>query len=409
MPSILTGNRDDDASTAEPPRTAEFRLKHIPALDGVRALAFLLVYIFHCRVPGTMRSGFIGVDLFFVLSGFLITSLLLQEYRRSGSISLSSFYIRRALRLLPAAFVMVAVFLLVSYFFFPWKRFVSNLEDSALMVFYVANLRPLFVNRPSNWLAHAWSLSLEEQFYLCWPVIVLFLLRRVQDLRQIRLVLLAGICLSWALRIALYNEGATYYRVYHGLDTRGDSLLVGALLSVQCFLHPLAPRARLWSRLGVISLVVLLGMSFVGRDNEFWVMWGFTIVAVASAFLILSVVAGERTRMHVVFEIPAITWIGKISYGLYLWHYPIIRIMRHLKLDWITLTALSTPLTFLFACASYYFVEKRFLALKDRLAARTAPSPGEVTAARNAREEDAPEESASSAKLPFDSGSPTLP
>ncbi|MFW9929612.1 MAG: acyltransferase family protein, partial [Candidatus Thorarchaeota archaeon] len=180
----------------------KFRFGYVPQLDGMRGIAVLAVIAFHAGIS-FMPGGFIGVDIFFVLSGFLITSLLIREYDKYKDINFKHFYIRRALRLLPALILLLILFSVLSVFFLQWTQAKSNLEDALIVLFYVANWARAFHIHGAGWLGHAWSLSIEEQFYILWPITLIFLLKRIHSRRNIFYLVLIFAGLSWLLRLIL--------------------------------------------------------------------------------------------------------------------------------------------------------------------------------------------------------------
>lgn len=190
--------------------------QRIPELDGVRGIAILAVFLNHTQP--TLSGGFLGVDLFFALSGFLITGILLNEFNRTGSISLRSFYYRRALRLLPA----LVVFLLVCA---PWAHW----QATTATMFYFANWHSFEFLGP---LVHTWSLSVEEQFYIAWPVVLLLLLRLKLSKTAIAAGLITIIALIFIWRLYLLKSGASWERAYKGTDTHTEGLLIGCVIAL---------------------------------------------------------------------------------------------------------------------------------------------------------------------------------
>ncbi|MBV9048555.1 MAG: acyltransferase, partial [Solirubrobacterales bacterium] len=210
-------------------------LPYAPGLDGVRALAVTAVVLYHARVPW-LPGGFLGVDVFFVLSGYLITSLLLAEYRRAGRIDLSRFWIRRARRLLPAALLVIVVCLIVEAVFLRGNLGAFR-GDALASVLYVNNWHQIFAGqsyfaafgRPSL-LEHYWSLSVEEQFYVVWPLVLVggFAISRR---RWVVGAAVAAVFISMVLMALLYHGGVDASRAYYGTDTRAAPLMIGAILA----------------------------------------------------------------------------------------------------------------------------------------------------------------------------------
>ena len=342
----------------------------------MRGVAVLLVLVFHSWW-GVIPGGLIGVDVFFVLSGYLITTLLLDEWRRSGRISLARFYGRRALRLLPALTLMTATCSVVV------------LADPASQ-FGSATLHaiPLTAGYMANWayaggsdlglLAHTWSLSVEEQFYLLWPVILIGLLLWRGPWTAL-LGALAGIAAVFLLRHEMVSGGATWLRVYGGFDTRADALLAGCALALGAHLAagrrpPMLP----------VAVAALLGAGCLARivvdpSPYHWLeAGGFTLVAICAAAVLAALVVRPVAPLVAVFALPPLVEIGRVSYGIYLWHYPLLLLLYpQTGARGPVALAVVGSLTLVAACLSHAIVEAPFLRLKRRLVAPAlATMPG---------------------------------
>ena len=349
------------------------RLPYQPALDGMRGLAVAAVLAYHAGLPWA-RGGFLGVDAFFVLSGYLITSLLLSEWRATGSISLLAFWSRRARRLLPALFlVLVGVGFYAIIFAQPEE--LARLRDDALATLgYVANWRPVLVGEsyfdqfslPSP-LRHTWSLAIEEQWYAVWPVLVIVLLRlrrgSLATLLGVSLVLAAGSALLMAW---LHDPQGDPSRVYYGTDTRAQSLLVGAVLAVVLLQHgrALADRAGLLLQLaGLVSVAYIGWMWVTTSDNSvFLYRGGLLLLALAVAVVIAAAVRPARGPLASILSIAPLRGLGLISYGVYLWHWPIYLVLTPERVGWdgYSLFALRVLITLAIAVASYLLLETPF-------------------------------------------------
>jgi len=361
------------------------QLTHVPALDGLRGVAVLLVVLYHTSVlvnPSTeklttvhglgwlnafARGGFLGVDVFFVLSGFLITSLLLGHLARTGTIGFRRFYRRRALRLLPALVVLLIAHLVYSCFAtnpamgaipasraIPLRQELNTIAAALAYVFnYVVSFHPNSVAFSD--LGHLWSLSVEEQFYLLWPALLALVLRWRADM--VPRVIWLGIAVVMADRLLLFPD--PHVDLYVRTDARADSLLIGALLA-WLWAHgtlPKLPRAAPWCATGLI--VFFIATSRILSASLY--NGGFTLFAGAVAVVILAVVDsgwGSTLRAR------PIRAVGRVSYGLYLWHVPIfVAITRadvphNLAARVAFGYALSAVATYL----SWTLVEKRALA-----------------------------------------------
>jgi peptidoglycan/LPS O-acetylase OafA/YrhL len=336
----------------------------------VRGVAIILVVVHHlCHiVPGFLRyfgGGYLGVDLFFVLSGFLITSLIIEENDRVGSVSLATFYIRRALRLFPAvaAALLVAV-IIGSLFGFSFIEF-TPLRFASILGYFTNWVRAY--EAPDWWfLSHFWSLAIEEQFYLLWPAFLIGLLALP---RKAALTIVATLATgSAALMIVLYLSGTNPQRIYAGSDTRAFQLLTGCLASMmvhgKCLPAWLSEKSR--NALGSVSLVILAG-AFVMARPELPVMYvaGYPVVTLCAALLILHVTL-DRSAISRLLQSRILIWFGKRSYGLYVWHFPIFFLIAKLEMPWLALFAVALVVV---ACAlSYRFIELPFLRMKSQYA-----------------------------------------
>jgi peptidoglycan/LPS O-acetylase OafA/YrhL len=332
---------DDDAARArteqehgaiaQPPATLGYR----PALDGLRALAIAAVVAVHATyslvpewagrfVPG----GFLGVDVFFVLSGFLITTLLLEERRKYGTISLRRFYARRALRLLPAVGALLVVHGLVAVVTHADLGLESR--TAAAVGLYALNWVEAARGSVAVGLAHLWSLSVEEQFYFVWPLFLIFALSRRRPNRLVLAVAAAGIAWATAVRALLWIHGAGWDAIYVRTDARVDELLMGVILAVAFHRGWRLPHR--WRHLGSAGLAVLLICFAVVRRESSWLFvgGGFTVVGLGAVVLIAAVLNADGLLARAFSWRPAVH-LGRASYSLYLWHVPIfIVVANHL-------------------------------------------------------------------------------
>lgn len=342
------------------------RLPYLPALDGLRALSVIAVLLYHAEVDWA-KGGFIGVEVFFVISGYLITSLLLAEYRETGRIDLKMFWVRRARRLLPAVAALVVVALAFAVVFLPDE--VARLRRDALAAAgYVSNWY-LILDQQSyfeSWgrpplLRHLWSLAVEEQFYLVWPLAFAGLMR-VLRAPFVPVLLVAAAAASAAWMAVLYEPGADPSRVYYGTDTRATGLLLGAALAFvwRAGESPDGRAGRLFPfAAGIAGLATLavLGLA-LDANGSFVYRGGMALVAVAT----LATIAGatRRNALSRIMGIAPLRWAGTRSYAIYLWHWPLFMVTRpdvDVPLDGVALLALRLGITFALAEASYRLVE----------------------------------------------------
>ena len=349
---------------------------HIPALNGIRGFAILVVMLFHTGIQ-TFVGGFIGVDVFFVLSGFLITSLLVKEFDRLGHINLKNFYLRRILRLAPAFILLLLAVNIASLLLLNRTQIKYTLIDSLIALFYLSNWSWAFdIHRP-NLLAHAWSLSIEEQFYLLWPLILMTLLRHIRSRWRIVAVIFFCALAAWLLRIFLLTQGATFERVYTGLDTRADALLLGCGLGVLLSSNLLSDRwrNRLAQILPVLTPCCLLSLLYLCFTIEWHNLqlyyWLFFVIELLVAIIILDVFVAERSLVQRILGAKFLTWVGNISYGLYLWHYVVYKAIRILHGNEWQVLIIGSCLTFFIAILSYRYLERPFLQIKNRFRTST--------------------------------------
>jgi peptidoglycan/LPS O-acetylase OafA/YrhL len=344
------------------------RLGYRPALDGLRGLAIAAVVLYHTF--GWPSGGYLGVDLFFVLSGFLITTLLLEEREAYGCISLTAFYQRRALRLLPALVAMVGLLMLGVYVAYLHGRIsretmVADLAKYLGAMLYVGNVvrasgvELLAVN-------HLWSLAQEEQFYLLWPACLIALITRETRRLDVGCVLVAGLIVVY--RVILVFSGASFDRVFYAPDTRFDALLIGCAIALARARSPRAFLFRHATALGTVGLAAwcFLVVSSTGADNPaLSITVGLTAAEIAAALIVVGAVDGDR-RAVAGLEARPLVLLGVISYGLYVWHAPLLAGTGH-SIFGLTI-ALSA------AVLSYRYVERPFLRMKRHARSREQTS-----------------------------------
>jgi peptidoglycan/LPS O-acetylase OafA/YrhL len=367
----------DGGSFAHQGDSGDVRLSYLPGLDGLRAFAVIAVLLYHAELPW-IRGGFLGVEVFFVISGYLITTLLLTEWHQQGRINLMGFWLRRARRLLPALYLLLAVTLSFAVVFLPGE--VARLRDDALAAFgYVTNWYLILgeqsyfetVGRPSL-LQHLWSLAVEEQFYLLWPLLLAIALWGAAPLgrwRRRRLALfiaLAGAAGSALLMATLYQPDVDPSRVYYGTDTRVAGLLFGAALAFvwapgQTSRWTGRTRLLLLDVAGLVALGTLVWFCLrLDQYQPFLFQGGFALVALATTVVIL-VAVHPHTHLgsHLLGWRP-LRWIGLRSYSIYLWHWPVFMLTRpelDVPITGLPLLVLRLAVTIVLADLSYRFVE----------------------------------------------------
>lgn len=312
--------------------------RYMPGLDGIRAVAVIAIIIYHLN-PQWLWGGFLGVDTFFVISGYLITSLLLTEYHNTGKIELTSFWLRRVKRLIPAVLFLVMGVLVLTLIFMP-TEIQKVRADSIAAIFYVSNWWYIMQNvdyfeqfavQP---LKHLWSLAIEEQFYLVFPIVLLGLLSFIRRLKSIRIIFLILLVISMITMMVLYVPNENVARVYFGTDTRIQTLLMGVLLALVWPPFQLKAKVNRKMRMmidtaGVVGLAILfICFKFVSETNSILYYGGFFLISAVTLLVIASSVhpSGYFAKFlgNKVF-----TFIGSRSYSLYLWHYPIIVLIHH--------------------------------------------------------------------------------
>lgn len=346
--------------------------RYIKELDGIRAIAVIMVLAYHLKLA-LFKSGFLGVTVFFVLSGYLITGILISEVEEEGTIDLKNFWLRRIRRLVPAVMSMAVVIIFVSAVV---NRiiFTKGCKDFLASVLGFNNWWQIF-NKISYFEAagvpspftHCWSLAIETQFYLIYPLILLGIYKLVKSRgegRANRGLLFAGVTLLLALisvilMIVLFDPQQDASRVYYGTDTRAFSLLFGALLAI-LWEYRMVPRrlsASVNMVLGSVSFAVLLVMTIaINGSSNFWYRGGQFFGTILTVLMVYAV-SGRKTWLSRFLSNPVLKWMGDRSYSIYLWHYPIILLIsKGIKASW-WITLIEIVLSVVLAELSYRFIE----------------------------------------------------
>jgi peptidoglycan/LPS O-acetylase OafA/YrhL len=335
----------------------------IPGLDGIRAVSVSAVVLGH--LPFRYSAAAQGVSAFFVLSGFLITTLMLREKQNTGSVSVRNFYIRRAIRLLPAFYAFWALYILLDLLFqhgHPWSEYFA----AAL---YCLNYYVIVAHPPNVAMAHTWSLAVEEQFYLLWPWAFLFFSRSTKTLSRFLVVTIIAV---WVYRFILYRTGAPPYRIEIGFDTRADQLAIGCLLAVILA----SAQARLTisrvsgyglSLFGIAAAAMSLGLSW-RFESAYTCPFGFGVDGIVAAVLITQAIACTDMLPWRLLETRPMKYLGRISYGVYLYHWigdkAVITYLT--KYGWPLEVVAAFALAIGAATVSYFAIERRVSRYKFR-------------------------------------------
>lgn len=356
----------------------------IGALDGLRGFALLIIMGYHFGL-GWLQGGFFSLDIFYVLSGYLITGLLLGEFAKRDRINLPAFWLRRARRLLPALAVVLVAVTLVVRFTQPAGLYPNLRMASFSALFYFSNWWQIatsgnyfVVTGPVSPLTHTWSLAVEEQFYLIWPLVVYGILRLSRTfgrgLRILLTVSVAGAVGSAVEMLALYHPGANTTRLYFGTDTHAQSILVGAVLACVLTviqerrgLTGMAPEARSMPAqvaLGLTGAAGLAGTAILTYGlrgtSSFDYRGGFFLSALSAAALVVGAVTVRRGPIERLYSLRPLVWVGTISYGAYLWHFPVfIQVdAAHTGLRGLPLLIVRFAVTFALAAVSFLLIER---------------------------------------------------
>jgi peptidoglycan/LPS O-acetylase OafA/YrhL len=348
------------------------RLRYMPALDGIRAVSIIGVMANHGGLGWASGGGLISVSVFFVLSGYLITTLLLVEWGHTATIRLRAFWARRARRLLPALFVLLGGIGLYAVLFAPAGTQSLLRGDGFATLFYAANWHQILtgqsyfvqVSAPSP-LLHTWSLAIEEQFYLVWPLIVLGILKLTRSTRVLFVVAVLGAVASAVEMAVLFHTGPDVdpSRLYFGTDTRAQDILVGAAMAILLRGRPAATgrgaRAVFSATAVVAAAVFAVEWIRLNSSPNLIFRGGFLLGDVMVALVICGVTMAPSGPLAWLLGLRPLTFIGRISYGLYLWHWPVFLVVNRARtgLEGYGLFALRSLVTVAIAVVSFYLVE----------------------------------------------------
>ena len=313
------------------------QLRYMPALDGVRALSILGIMANHGGFAWA-NGGVISVNVFFVLSGFLITLLLMREWARSGTLWLRAFWARRARRLLPALFVLLGAIGLYIIYFAPDGTQSALRGDGLGALFYFSNWHQIFTGQSyvaqvsaQSPLLHTWTLSIEEQFYVLWPIIAIIVLKLFRSPRALLIVAVAGVVGSATEMALLFHPHIDPSRLYYGTDTRAQDILTGAAFGILLYKRPAAQsvRARIACSSMVVAAVAVFAFEWSKVDftSDLLYRGGFLLADVMVALVICGVTLAPSGLPARLLSFGPLTFVGRISYGLYLWHWPVFLVL----------------------------------------------------------------------------------
>ena len=354
-------------------------MRYSPQLDGLRGTAILCVLTGHL-FESHFRGAWVGVDIFFVLSGFLITNILIAEHESTGSISLKNFYGRRALRLLPALLVGIAMTGVLSLFGATPFHSMTAFKDAAIpALFYFSN----FSSADMGTFIHTWSLSVEEQFYLIWPLIVGGVLLTMKPRARIIFIVILMAAFS-AIRFDLEMLRIRWWNLYSWFYTRADVLMAGALVACATAAWP----EKISTTLRKIKPLTLVAVPFVAyilyttfADHRWLYRWGLTAVALSCALIVFVAQFDTNGLLARVLRNKILIWFGKHSYGIYVYHMQIFWMFRHVinfgdtKMALLAATITKVAVALTLSWASYRWIEAPLLRLKDKLFATKAEKP----------------------------------
>lgn len=345
-----------------------YPLGYLASLDGARGFMTIAVLIAHTRMA-LFEGAIVYMDVFFAMSGYLITSILLKDYRKHGRISLKKFYMRRVMRLYPALTAMVICFVVLSWFFA--TDFRERLTEALVSWFYLMDYWSpvsafIGVGAEPHYTGHTWSLAVEEQFYLIWPLLLICLLRFSGVTVRTAMIILGLALVFWLWRIFLAANGATIMHLYRAFDTRADALLLGCALAVLLNAIDISAYPRFWKACAVsllpIAVMTLIACLTLNHHMRWYYYVSPLFGAIPGVIAVLGLLHPERTFMHRLYEHPVPVFIGRICYGLYIWHFPIFAwVVTWAQPRYIVTFLVGWPLTFAVATLSYYLLERPFM------------------------------------------------
>lgn len=352
------------------------QFKHYTCLDGLRGIAVLIVMLFHLEYLAPelnmfVKGGFLGVDIFFVLSGFLITSILIKEQSRTSKINLKNFYLRRFFRLVPAFWVFLSVLYFFGNFFLSPREaeIIYQNNNFGYSFLYLMNWYRAYGGGITGNLNHTWSLAIEEQFYIVWSLVLFLLFAAKRSRKQITAFTIASIVGLVLWRLFRSLNGEETHVLYYSTETRIDALLIGCaaalvygwkLIPERFYNSSLFQKIAFWA-----FLTGFLILFSVAHEDIFLFYGVLSIFSMSVAIIIIWLITNEGLLKKIV-EFSILRWIGQISYGLYLWHYLCYGFAKK-SFDNVPMQIMfGLSLAFVISVASYFLIEKPFLKLKVR-------------------------------------------
>jgi len=347
---------------------------YVRGIDGLRGVAVTIVMLFHFY-PLVLTGGFIGVDVFFVISGFLITLIFIDEKNNTGHINIKNFILKRVVRLVPAMLVMLFFLSLWQFFTLANVGFEEYLLEFLAAILYVSNWVRAFDVHAMPYLGHTWSLSIEEQFYILWPLLFLGMTKN-RGYRELLVLVCFLFCLVAVYRyVSAEQHIYSIKRLYNGFDTRADSLLAGCILALlisrEKSLKFLRSVNASWQKIIILlaSFFMLLATLLFVWYEPYVYKYGLLLVYLASVALVV-VIYLKNEAFITPFDHSVVVYVGKISYGLYLWHYPVFKLAKAHYGDGLGVLLWSATFVFVAATLSFQYIESPMKALlRKRLSA----------------------------------------
>lgn len=324
----------------------------------------LAAHIDYKWFPGAI----VFMNIFFILSAYLITTLLIKDIKIYKQIRFKTFYARRFLRLFPAYYIMLGAYCLAVALFLKNPR--QYYDDALFSGLYISNWIRAFSIETPDWLGHTWSLSIEEQYYLCWPLLLSILVALLGVGRRLVLALIIAVIGFAAWRYWLAYTGAPIVRLYNGTDVRADTLLIGCIIAV----------VRSYNNFNIgwlirisRALVLPLGLFIffvlgflVHWQNKNVYTWGSSLIDISVGIFLFGLLSSSGSLIHRLFENRVLIYLGKISYSTYLWHYPIFQFVKEFHGQAFEMVVYGVPLTYFCAWLSYKFIEKPCIIMKRK-------------------------------------------